>query len=336
MKPLPRAATGSVVTLDADLYNFIAENLERLDKWVVQPPLNFHQTPAGNLLTLAPQTNEQVLVRIIGAETGGGRYQGSILTGNSTGIKTNIFQLLASDTNSYTDGPTPQTSGSPAQPVNNALVINLLESYVPNSHLLYIDEYYAYFALGRVMGQTTESPPRTIVYLDNQGPLTPVIAKISGSYDTSYGGVYYGRIVAGRFTSSENSYAGPMANYAAAGVPTTDNCWIVNNWEQTYIPTSGLNKLAAGTYINGLITGYPNGAFPGGSSTSDTWYMVHCWFPPQSQAVTFATTQTSQSASASYTTNEQTMLNNLKTDVTNLRSELTTLYGNLKTAGYSL
>jgi hypothetical protein len=207
--------------------------------------------------------------------------------------------------------------------------------FVPGSHLLYVGDAYAFYAMGRVMGQTTESTPRTIVYVE-EWPMVPVVAKISGNYSTTYGGVYYGRIVQGQFSNSQNSYAFPMAGYANSGTPSTDTTWIVNNWEQTYRPNSGSNALAAGTYVWGLMTGFPIGAFPNGSATSDTWYMVHTWFPPQSAAVTFQLTQTFETANTSYGTNEQAMMNNLKSDVVNLRTELLALYANLKAAGYSL
>ena len=114
MTPLPRAAPGSVVSLDGDLYNFIADQLQRLDKWTVQPPLNLQQTPAGNLLSMAPSSSELVLVAILGTETGGGYYHGSILYGSSNGgtggTNTNSpatynFQLEYTTGQTQTDGP---------------------------------------------------------------------------------------------------------------------------------------------------------------------------------------------------------------------------------------
>ena len=63
---------------------------------------------------------------------------------------------------------------------------------------------------------------------------------------------------------------------------------------------------------------------------------MYCWYPVQCPALTIANVATVQSANTTYSTNEQTMLNNLKTDVTNIHSELLQLYNNLKNAGYSL
>lgn len=351
MKPLPRAAPGSVVTLEADLFNYIAENLERLDKWAVKPPLSLHQTAAGNLLSVAPSAGPLALVAILGPEptssdggsgsnpdytAGGGRYRGTILSGNSTGSTTTQFQLQPSTVQSATDGPKyATTTPNGSIPVNNALVINVPEQYVKGSHLLYSVQADLFYAVGRIMGQTSESTPRTIVYIGDW-PIRSVVAKITGSYLTTYGGVYRGEIARGQFANSQNSYASPMANYANQGITGQDNCWIVNNWEQTYRPNSGLNALATGTYVWGMMAGFPVGAFPGGQGTNDIWYMVYTWFPPQSAAVTIQSVVTFQSAGSTYGSNEQNMLNNLKTDVTNLRSELNSLYTNLKNAGYSL
>jgi len=65
---------------------------------------------------------------------------------------------------------------------------------------------------------------------------------------------------------------------------------------------------------------------------------VYTWFPPQSAALTHAVQNlvTDQTAGSAYGINEQTMLNNLKTDVSNIQAALSNLYANLKTAGYTL
>jgi hypothetical protein len=49
-------------------------------------------------------------------------------------------------------------------------------------------------------------------------------------------------------------------------------------------------------------------------------------------AVSVANVVTTQTAGASYTSNEQTMLNNLKTDVTNLQAKLSELVTKLSSA----
>jgi hypothetical protein len=165
----------------------------------------------------------------------------------------------------------------------------------------------------------------------------PVMAKIDGVYDTTNGGVYYGKIVQGLFSNAANSYTSLQSFYAAEQLPSVDDCWIINNWEQIYIPESGHNSLPTGSYVHGLMTGFPVGALDGsGASFTDaTWYLVNCWMPPQAVATSIAAVVTTQSANSSYGANEQTMMNNLKQDVDNLRSELFTLYSNLKNAGYS-
>jgi hypothetical protein len=315
MKPLPRAASGTVVSLDADLYNFLADNLERMDKWVVKPPLNLQQTPAGNLLSMSPiSSDELVLVAVIGTETGGGRYQGSILSGNSTGSTTTNFQLEPTESQSATDGPLPATDSYP----NNALVINVLESYVGGSHLLYapVGEYF--YAYGRIMGKTTETTPRTIVYLQSW-PIMPVVAKITGARSLEQGGVYRGEIVRGQFPSASSSWNELWSEAASIGITGTENCWIVNTWEQTYLADLGTNALTVGQYVLGFTCGFPVGADPGGTTTNDTWYMVYTMTPPQAQAVTI-TPPTGVTA----------------TDIENLYLELGALYNNLKSAGYAL
>jgi hypothetical protein len=172
MKPYPRASNseGAGVTLSADLYNRMVEDIERLDKLSVMQPLTISRggggTSIGINLPTAPQT-QLALVAIIGIKDengnvmGGGKYSGSILTGNSTGNTSNNFQLQPSQTQSATDGPTMQlTSGE--SPVNNALVINIREQFVPGSHVLYANQADFYYCWGRVMGMTTEATPRTI------------------------------------------------------------------------------------------------------------------------------------------------------------------------------
>ena len=122
-------------------------------------------------------------------------------------------------------------------------------------------------------------------------------------------------------------------------VTSVETCWISNAWEQN-IATPGVagagtaHLLPVGTIVPGILTGYPTGAAT--SPNNQTWAMVYTWSPAQAAAVTVSSQATVQSANTSYSTNEQTMLNNLKTDVTNLRSEVLSLYNNLKNAGYTL
>jgi hypothetical protein len=321
--------------MDGDLYNTIAENLERLDKWAVQPPMNLQQTPAGNLLSVnLPNSKELALVRILGTETGGGRYKGSIMAGNSSGSLTTNFQLEPTSYQSGTDGPvfTP-TTGSPTVPLNNALVINVMEQYVTDSHLLYSSAANNMYTIGRVMGKTTESSPRTIVYVESW-PIKPVIAKITVATPGSLGGTYYGRIVRGLFGGPGNVEGFTLPVTANPSVGSTDNCWINNQWEQLYLSTSGAAQIPVGTYVPGFVAGMP---FLN-STANGCFHMVYTWFPLQMPTISggvpgLATVQT---AGTSYTPTEQAMLNNLKSDVTNLQAVLQTLYSNLKGAGYSL
>ena len=121
------------------------------------------------------------------------------------------------------------------------------------------------------------------------------------------------------------------------GLPSQANCWIRNNWEQTYSVESA-NLLSNGTIVFGFVTGFPAYSYvaDGNTDSNNIWYAVETWFPPQSAALTHGIQNlvTSQTAGGSYGINEQTMLNNLRTDVTNIQAALSNLYANLKTAGY--
>jgi len=340
LKPYPRAniSEGDAVTLSPDLYNRMVEDLERLDRLSVMPPL--YMTGGASGMTIGYQGNpgELVLVAIIGVETGGGRYQGSILYGTSTGNTSNNFQLQSQPNQTATDGPEPITASSGAM-INNALVININEPFVNGSHVLYASTAELFYVIGRVMGYTAESTPRTIVYTQNW-PMCPVIAKITGAYEESLGGVYYGRIVEGLFTSGSNfGYNFQLSSLNPAFLPSVDNCWITNNWEQTY-GTAAHNGLSTGQYIWGMTAGFPqySAVTSGNSNANNVWFQVYTWFPIQSATLTHSiqSITTTQTANSTYGLNEQNMLNNLRTDVTNLQASLSNLYANLKSAGYSL
>jgi hypothetical protein len=340
MKPYPRANTseGDGVTLSADLYNRMVDDIERLDRLAVMPPLFLTSGASGATIGLRTSPAELALVVIIGTETGGGRYQGSILYGNSTGNTSNIFQFQPQTNQTATDGPAPLTNSNGSL-VNNALVINVMEPLVGGSHLLWGTTGDMIYATGRVMGFTSESTPRLIVYIETL-PIFPVIAQITGMYETLYGGLYYGRIVQGQFATGTNvGYSLPLSGLSSSYLPNVDNCWITNNWEQTYGPPEH-NALAVGTYVWGLVAGFPafSTVTSTNSSASNIWYQVYTWFPPQSAALTHPIQNlvTSQTANSTYAINEQTMLNNLKTDVTNIQASLSNLYANLKAAGYTL
>jgi hypothetical protein len=340
LKPYPRAniSEGDGVTLSVDLYNRIVEDIERLDRVAVMPPLFMTGGASGTTIGLQQTPAELVLVAIIGAETGGGRYQGSILYGQSTGDTSNNFQLQGTTGQSATDGPTPVTQTGGAL-VNNALVVNLSEPYVTGTHVLYASTSELFYAIGRVMGYTSDSPPRPIVYLDNW-PIHPVIAKITGVFTSSLGGVYYGRLTQGLFANGSNfGYSFLLSSLNSAYVASFDNCWITNNWEQTYCSPPH-NGLSVGQYVWGLIAGFPQFSVvtSGNSSINNVWFQVYTWFPLQSAALThpIQNVVTAQTANATYSLNEQTMLNNLRTDVSNIQGSLSNLYANLKIAGYSL
>ncbi|MGD0542726.1 MAG: hypothetical protein ABSB33_14520, partial [Tepidisphaeraceae bacterium] len=167
MKPYPRAniSEGDGVAISPELYNRIVEDIERLDRMAVMPPLFMTSGGSGSTIGLRLSPAELVLVAIIGAETGGGRYQGSILYGNSTGNTSNNFQLQAQTNQSATDGPEPLTNSNQTL-VKNALVINLMEPNVGGSHILWGNTADMIYAVGRVMGFTSETTPRTIVYIE--------------------------------------------------------------------------------------------------------------------------------------------------------------------------
>jgi hypothetical protein len=340
LKPYPRAniSEGDGITLSPELYNRIIEDIERLDRIAVMPPLFMTSGGSGSTIGLNLSPAELVLVAIIGTETGGGKYQGSIFYGKSTGNTSNIFQLQPQTNQSATDGPAPLTMSSGAL-VNNALVINLMEPNVGGSHILWGNTADLIYAVGRIMGYTSETVPRTIVYIENW-PLMPVIAKVTGAYEASYGGVYYGRIVQGQFASASNfGYSFPLSSLNPAFLPSIENCWITNNWEQTY-GTLGRNALSTGQYVWGLMAGMPQYSIitSTNADVNNIWYQVYTWFPPQSAALTHGIQNlvTTQTANSTYAINEQTMLNNLKTDVSNIQASLSNLYANLKAAGYSL
>jgi hypothetical protein len=340
LQPYPRAniSEGDGVTLSVDLYNRIVEDMERLDRLAVMPPLFMTGGASGTTIGFQSTPGELVLVAIIGAETGGGRYQGSILYGSSSGSTSTNFQLQSQVNQSATDGPAPQTQSNGTL-VNNALVINLNEPYVNGSHLLWGNVAEVFYVIGRTMGYTPESTPRTIVYVETW-PIYPVIAKITGVYQGTYGGVYYGGLAQGQFASSGNfGFNNLLSSLSSAFLPNVDNCWITNNWEQTY-SFQARNGLAVGQYVWGLMAGFPQYSTitSGNSNSNNIWFQVYTWFPPQSAALTHPVQNlvTDQTAGSAYGINEQTMLNNLKTDVTNIQAALSNLYANLKTAGYSL
>jgi hypothetical protein len=167
-----------------------------------------------------------------------------------------------------------------------------------------------------------------------------VIAKITGVYQSTLGGVYYGRIVQGQFVSGSNfGYNFQLSSLNPAYLPTVDNCWITNNWEQTF-GTQAHNALTIGQYLWGFMCGYPqySAITSGNSDSNNVWFQVYTWFPVQAATLThpIQNITTGQTANTSYGLNEQTMLDNLKTDVINLQASLSNLYANLKSAGYSL
>ena len=340
MQPYPRANISEAdgVTLSPDLYNRIVEDIERLDRLSVMPPLFMTGGASGTTIGFQSTPAELALVAIIGTETGGGRYQGSILYGTSTGNTSNNFQLQAQTNQSATDGPAPLTTATGAF-VNNALVINLNEPFVNGTHILFGNTAEIFYVVGRVMGYTSESAPRTIIYVQNW-PTFPVIAKITGIYQSTLGGVYYGRIVQGQFVSGSNfGYSFQLSSLNSAYLPAVDDCWITNNWEQTF-GTQAHNALSIGQYIWGFMCGFPqySAISSGNSNSNNVWFQVYTWFPVQAATLTYPIQNitTGQTANSSYGLNEQTMLDNLKTDVTNLQASLSNLYANLKSAGYSL
>jgi hypothetical protein len=340
LKPYPRAniSEGDGVTLSPDLYNRIVEDIERLDRLSVMPPLFMTGGASGTTIGFQSTPGELLLVAIIGTETGGGRYQGSILYGASTGNTSNNFQLQAQTNQTATDGPAPLTASNGSY-VNNALVINLNEPFVNGTHVLYGNTAELFYVIGRVMGYTSESTPRTIVYVQNW-PVVPVIAKITGVYQSTLGGVYYGRIVQGQFVSGSNfGYNFQLSSLNSAYLPAVDNCWITNNWEQTF-GIQAHNGLSVGQYVWGFMCGFPqySAITSGNTNSNNVWFQVYTWFPIQAATLThpIQNITTGQTANTSYGLNEQTMLDNLKTDVINLQASLSNLYANLKSAGYSL
>jgi hypothetical protein len=343
MKPYPRASQSEAdgVALPASLFNRMVEDLERLGRLSVQPPLTLSQGPAGATLGINRPIGEIVLVAIIGAETGGGRYKGSILYGSSTGSTTTKFQLsqdvAGTGAQTETDGPAffIDTTSDQYVAVNNALVVNVMEPYVTATHVLHAGTSSSpLFTLGKVMGYTAEATPRTIVYVETW-PMQPVIAKIT-TVQSPNNGVYGGRILQGQFCDGNNFgelYA--ITQLDPSNLPTADNCWINNTWEK--VNGSNVGLLTAGTFVFGLTAGFPAAVLNG--TTVTAYYQVYTWLPPQSPALTSPpqplATPPSQFAGTTYTTNEQQLLNNLKHDLTNLYNTFTNYYANMQLAGYS-
>lgn len=340
MQLYPRAniSEGGSVALSPDLYNRIVSDIERLDRLGVMPPLFMTSGASGMTIGHQSSPSELALVAIIGSETGGGRYQGSILYGTSTGSTTTNFQLQPQEAQTATDGPKAATTSTGAF-VNNALVINLYEPYVNGTHVLYADTGDFFYVIGRVMGYTSETPPRTIVYVQNW-PICPVIAKVTGVYESTLAGVYYGRLAQGQFVSGSNfGYNFQLSSLNSLDLPSVDNCWITNNWEQTNA-TGAHTTLTAGQFVWGFMAGFPqfSAITSGNTNSNNVWFQVYTWFPIQSATLTHAIQNitTGEVANTTYGLNEQTMLDNLKTDVINIQASLSNLYANLKSAGYSL
>lgn len=291
---------------------------------------------------VSPHDPEWVLVRIIGTETGGGYYKGSIVRGVSNGGAGDLtgsnppatynFQLQnAGQTQTQTDQP--QLVPVSGSYVNNALVVNVNEPYLTGTHMLFGTSSMPVFVWGRVQGVTKETKPRTIVYVESW-PLFPVIAKITAQYGTSPRGIYYGKLAQGQFATGSNASAPAVIGLGSSFFATSDNCWINNIWENVYSTSSA--GLPANTYVLGFATGFPFGGPP--TAGSNTVAQVYTMTPIQSATLTHTIQNivTAQTANSSYGINEQTMMNNLKTDVSNLQAALSNLYANLKAAGYSL
>jgi hypothetical protein len=347
MKDLPRAAQGSTVVLDADVYNTLVDTLRRLDSWSVAPPLHLIRDAAGNHLSTRSSA-EQVLVGIIGVESGGGRYQGTILSGQSTGSTSTNFQLRSSETQSATDGPIAQIQSGNF--VNNALVINVLEQYVGNSHILWAptgqtsppSDWGAFFAFGRIMGQTNENPARTIVYIEGW-PMAPIWAKITaqGSAGTYQGRIFPGHI-ADYMTDAGPIYttSGGSSSIIEGNLPSADNCWINNAFEQR--AGLGTCQLPVGVYVPGYIVGFSDQNQVGNSATP--WYAVWTMTPPYASDIAHQVQPTEVTAYTAgddpgestlpFGINEVDMLNAAKADIANLYASLNNLYNNLKGAGY--
>ncbi|MDP9175609.1 MAG: hypothetical protein M3O30_17335 [Planctomycetota bacterium] len=287
-----------------------------------------------------PSIQETVLVEIIGKEASGpGRYQGSIVYGNSTGNNSNTFQIDATTFQSAVDGPVPKINGGGN--INNALVMNLAEMYIPDSHQLWnLESAHNAFVQGRIVGYTSENPPRACVYVDAWGT-KPCLVKITKDHTNTLpeggtGGVYQGKILAWCLDAVTYFSAVLPAVAAVPDVlPSTENCWILNHWEQTYVYPSGATAGETVLPLNSIIFGFASGNYQ--QSTEQPLRTVYTFTPPQmpvlSPAIAFI--QTSGTAGGTYTGGEELMLNSLKTDVTNLRASLLALYTNLKNAGYS-
>jgi len=299
-----------------------------------------------------PQKQETALLAIIGIDAGGGGgcYQGNILRGQSTGMdgtkewgldSTVIptgndpqvgkfdFQLTSSYVSNIVDGPYPAVHGT-GQYTNNALVINLYEQYVPGSHLLYVDMDALVYVIGKYQGMTDEDTPRAIYYVQPVINI-PLIVMITGAEQSGEYGWYYGKIAPGFF--GQDSVTGGDPPAIPDVLPANANCW-VGNISQNGKSTGAL---PINEPVVAFLVGYGGGPIPSvAGQPAGTYNYVAFTFttapanPPSFTPVAIGTTQT---ALATYTSNEEAMLNSLRQDVNNLHDALAALYTTLVSAG---
>jgi hypothetical protein len=185
------------------------------------------------------------------------------------------------------------------------------------------------YVQGRVVGMTDEDTPRKIVYVDALS-CRPMIAKITATEESGEYGWYYGKIAPGLFGQESITSGGPPG--IPAVLPDTDNCWIGNLWQNG--KTTG--ALAAGTIVAGFLVGYGGGPIPGTGQAANSWNYVLFTFtvcPANAPSTSVLSIVTTESALGTYTSNEQTMLNNLREDVNNLHDALAALHTTLVNAG---
>ena len=202
---------------------------------------------------------------------------------------------------SWTSGP----------PVNNALVVNLLEQCVQGSHLLYNSTPGAFefqqFVFGRAWAaprrQTRERSFTSAWDLTSRSWLgspeviqTPILSTAERT-PANREGIPLG-----------STFLPIWATIPDCRARTTASSLITGNSFTRPLKHGRGRLLVTNTFVLGVLWGYH-----GSSSGNDIWYDVQTFTPPQSIALTHPVQSivTTQTAGSSYAINEQTMMNNL-------------------------
>lgn len=158
LRRIPRAPQNApAVVVTGALWNLLADSMERVDRVTVAPPLTLADNAAGKQIGIVRQPANGVTVKITGAAAMGDD-PGVYLTAR-------IFTDLAT-------GIPPAGMTDPG--IDNAIIENLAEQLMANavgaaltnSHWLPVGTFY----FGIIIGQTTDTPPKSIVEICAPNP----------------------------------------------------------------------------------------------------------------------------------------------------------------------